>query len=247
LKSSPSDGGNVFLAFRLFAVPITWIVSLLGTSRAAVVTRLELLVRRNLPTGVRRLLRLGRHALVKGRSSPPLPRHLARDCRFSASRFDLVEALPKGGRIAEIGTYKGEFARHILAHCDPAELHLVDLDFSLLDPAVTADTRIRKHAGQSHEVLAGFPDRTFDWIYIDADHSYAGTSRDAFAAAPKVRGGGYLVFNDFAHLDPYLGAYGVHRAVVEFAIAKDWPFAWFAYDGDGLYDVALRRPIESDR
>jgi hypothetical protein len=63
----------------------------------------------------------------------------------------------------------------------------------------------------------------------------------------RKRYGGYLVFNDFAHLDPHLGAYGVHRAVVEFAIAKDWPFAWFAYDGAGLYDVALQRPIESDR
>ncbi len=73
-----------------------------------------------------------------------MPRHLARDCRFSASRYDLVEALPTGGRIAEVGTYKGDFARHILAHCDPAELHLVDLDFSLLDPVVAADTRIRK-------------------------------------------------------------------------------------------------------
>jgi Methyltransferase domain len=212
-----------------------------------VVTRFELLLRRNLPTGVRRLLRLGRHALVKGHTSPPLPRHLARDCRFSASRYHLVEALPTGGRIAEVGTYKGDFARHILARCDPAELHLVDFDFSLLDPAVAADARIRKHASQSHEVLAGFPGQTFDWVYIDADHSYAGTSRDAFAAAPKVGYGGYLVFNDFAHLDLHLGAYGVHRAVVEFAIAKDWPSAWFAYDGAGLYDVALQRPIDRDR
>jgi Methyltransferase domain len=207
-----------------------------------VVTRFELVLRRNLPTGVRRLLRLGRHALVKGETSPPLPRHLARDCRFSASRYDLVQALPPRGRVAEVGTSKGDFARHILAHCDPAELHLIDLDFSLLDPAVAADPRVQKHAGQSHEALAGFPDQHFDWIYIDADHSYAGTSRDAFAAASKVRAGGYLVFNDFAHLDPYLGAYGVHRAVVEFAIGMDWPFAWFAYDGNALYDVALQRP-----
>jgi len=212
-----------------------------------VVTRLELLLRRNLPTGVRRLLRLGRHALVKGEASPPLPGHLVQGCRFSASRYDLVEALPTRARIAEIGTYKGDFARHILAHCDPAELHLVDLDFSLLDPVVAADTRVRKHAGQSHEVLASFPDQTFDWIYIDADHSYVGTSRDALAAAPKVKPGGFLLFNDFAHLDPDLGAYGVHRAVVTFAIAKDWPFAWFAYDGSALYDVALQRPIERAR
>src|SRR5262249_9794096 len=55
--------------------------------------------------------------------------------------------------------------------------------------------------------------------------------------------GGYLVFNDFAHIDPYLGAYGVHRAVVAFAIAHNWPFRWWAYEGNGLYDVALERPL----
>lgn len=99
------------------------------------------------------------------------------------------------------------------------------------------------HQGPSHAVLAGFPDATFDWIYIDADHSYAGVAQDAAAAASKVRPGGFLVFNDFAHIDPYLGSYGVHRAVVEFAVAHRWPFAWFAYEAHALYDVALRRPL----
>jgi predicted O-methyltransferase YrrM len=204
---------------------------------------LELLVRRNLPTGVRHLLRVGKHLLRRGEGSPSLPAHLIEDCRFSASRYDLVAALPSAGRIAEVGTFKGDFAHHILLTCNPRELHLVDLDFSLLDPAVAKDARVRAHAGHSHAVLAAFPDEYFDWIYIDADHSYAGTSRDAAAAAAKVKAGGYLVFNDFAHSDPYLGAYGVHRAVVDFALKQNWPFAWFAYDGNALYDVALKRPL----
>ncbi len=62
-------------------------------------------------------------------------------------------------------------------------------------------------------MLAQFPDEHFDWIYIDGDHSYEGASRDARVAATKVKPGGHLVFNDFAHADPYLGAYGVHRAL----------------------------------
>lgn len=200
-------------------------------------------MRRNLPIGVRQLLRVGRHLVRRGEASPSLPAHLIEGCRFSASRYDLVAALPAAGCIAEVGTFKGDFARHILASCNPHELHLVDLDFSLLDPAVAKDGRVRAHAGQSHAVLAAFPDDYFDWIYIDADHSYAGTSRDAAAAAAKVKAGGYLIFNDFAHCDPYLGAYGVHRAVVDFALKQDWPFAWFAYEGNALYDVALKRPL----
>ena len=63
-------------------------------------------------------------------------------------------------------------------------------------------------------------------------------------AASKVKPGGYLVFNDFAHADPYLGAYGVHRAVIEFAVTRGWTFAWWAYEPHGLYDVALRRPVD---
>jgi Methyltransferase domain len=208
-----------------------------------VTTRFELVLRRNLPAGVRHVLRLCRHLLARGRSSPPLPAHLITACRLAACRSDLVAALPSGGRIAEVGSYKGEFAQVILARCNPAELHLIDLDFGLLDRALAGDARVRRHLGPSHQMLGQFPDDFFDWVYIDADHSFAGTSRDAQAAAPKVKPGGYLVFNDFAHIDPFLGAYGVHRAVVEFAIGQNWPFAWFAYDGSALYDVALQRPL----
>jgi hypothetical protein len=43
-------------------------------------------------------------------------------------------------------------------------------------------------------------------------------------------------------MDPWLGSYGVHRAVVEFATEHRWPFAWWAYERMGLYDVALKRP-----
>jgi hypothetical protein len=92
----------------------------------------------------------------------------------------------------------------------------------LLEPLVEQDARVQLHQGLSHEVLAIFPDAYFDWVYIDADHSYAGVTRDANAAASKVKPGGFLVFNDFAHMDPFLGAYGVHRAVVDFAVARSW-------------------------
>lgn len=207
-------------------------------------TRLSLSIRKRLPDGARRMLRLGRLLVFKGQSSYWIPAELFADCRVCASRYDMVGHLPRGGRIAEIGTQRGHFARHILGTCEPAELHLVDLDFSLLEPDVAGDARVKLHNGASHEVLASFPDAYFDWIYIDADHSYAGVSRDAEAAASKVKPGGYLVFNDFAHMDPSLGMYGVHRAVVDFICAHQWSFAWFSYDPNALYDVAIRRPAD---
>lgn len=191
---------------------------------------------------LRHVVRLSRHLVRKGRPSVPLPRELIEGCRVCASRKDLVAKLPRRARVAEVGTYRGEFARHMLDACDPGELHLVDIDFSLLDPSVAADPRVTLHQGFSHDVLAGFADESFDWIYIDGDHSYAGARRDAEVASTKVKRGGHLVFNDFAHADPYLGSYGVHRAVTDFAVAKGWPFVWWAYEVHGQYDVALQRP-----
>jgi len=111
----------------------------------------------------------------------------------------------------------------------------------LTDPRLR-DARVFAHCGWAHEQLAAFPDGYLDWVYVDADHSYEGTMRDAFAAAAKIKPGGFLAFNDFAHIDPLLGRYGVHRAVVDFAIQKRWPLRLFAFSPDALYDVALQRP-----
>ena len=207
--------------------------------------RLALAIRGRLPERLRQALRLTRHLVAKGQPSMAVPPELLAGCRMCASRNELVANLPRGGRVAEVGTYRGQFARYILGSCEPAELHLLDLDFSLLDPALAADSRVAMHQGLSHERLAQFPDDHFDWIYIDGDHSYEGARSDARVAAAKVKPGGHLVFNDFAHADPYLGAYGVHRAVVEFAVTRGWKFVWWAYEPNGLYDVALQRPLKN--
>jgi len=206
--------------------------------------RLEMRVRTRLPAPVRRAYRVAR-SLGDVPCSGPLPDALLADCRFCASREAMLDLLPKGGRIAELGTYRGDFARDILARSNPAELHLIDIDDSWFDPRSLAGPEVIRHLGLTHEVIATFPDGHFDFIYIDADHSYEGCHRDALAAAPKVKPGGYLAFNDFAHIDPWLGRYGVHRAATDFARAANWPMAFFAFQPAGLYDVAFRRPSQA--
>jgi predicted O-methyltransferase YrrM len=154
----------------------------------------------------------------------------------------MLAGLPSGGTIAEIGTDRGVYASHILKANMPAALHLFDLDFGACDPAVLSDPRVTLHEGATPETLAALPDGGMDWIYVDGDHSYAAVVADSAAAARKVKPGGYLVFNDFAHTDPFLGQYGVHRAVMEFVRDRQWPIVMFAYHPSALYDVALRRP-----
>ncbi len=205
--------------------------------------QLEMRARALAPAPLRTAYRIGQSTIVRQPLSPPVPQELLSGCRMFASRFDLIEALPRNGLVAELGTYKGDFARELLTRCEPSHLDIIDINYSLFDAAVGNDSRVTCHTGQSHTVIGTFPDEHFHWIYIDADHSYDGVCRDIAAAAPKVRPGGYVVFNDFAHIDPLMGRYGVHRAVTEFAVSNRWALSHFALHGAGLYDVALQRPL----
>lgn len=204
--------------------------------------RLEMALRARVPDRLRRAYRVARAAATDAPVSQPLPTHLVEHCRMCASRYELLSLMPKDGVVAELGTWRGAFAGDILKRAAPRRLHLVDIDFSQVPAALLADSRVTAHQGLTHEVLAEFADATFDWIYVDADHSYDGAMRDARAAAAKLKPGGYLLFNDFAHIDPGLGRYGVHRAVVDFMLAADWPMVYFALQTSALYDVALRKP-----
>ncbi|RED37987.1 methyltransferase family protein [Rhodopseudomonas thermotolerans] len=206
------------------------------------IDKLAVRLRLRLPANIRHLARVARFAVQSGRQSPALPQALLENCRFCADRLVMVERLPHGGVVAEIGCLRGEFSRDILRLASPKRLHLFDIDFSPLAADVRADHRVSIQEGPSPESLAVLPDGSLDWAYIDADHSYAAVVRDAAAAARKVKPGGYLVFNDFAHVDPFLGRYGVHRAVVEFAVQHRWEVAFFAYETNAVYDIALRRP-----
>jgi hypothetical protein len=174
--------------------------------------------------------------------SVEIPDSLLHGCKCVSNRIALISELTVNGCVAELGTFKGDFAKNILLRSSPTELHLVDIDFSRLNPEISSDPRVVRHLGFTKDALTKFEDEYFDWIYVDADHSYEGTLRDAKLSAPKIRSGGFLVFNDFAHLDTGYGRYGVHRAVSEFAVNMSWPLAFLAFSPDGLYDVALRKP-----
>jgi hypothetical protein len=70
---------------------------------------------------------------------------------------------------------------------------------------------------RSLEAAASFPERHFDFVFIDADHSYEGCRNDIAAWKGKVRPGGWLCGHDYttkAGRDV-----GVVRAVDEFCMA----------------------------
>ena len=194
------------------------------------------------PRPVRKFMRIARAVFHEEPFSPMLTQELVSSCRFVAERHDLLDVLPKDGVVAELGVLHGRFSKEILSRNTPRELHLFDLDFEKTDASVKDDPRVVLHAGALPASLSSLPPESCDWIYVDANHSYDGVARDAEAAASRLKPGGFLVFNDFAIIDPYFGQYGVHRAVCEFALKHQWRFVWFAFHNAGLYDVALEKP-----
>ena len=84
------------------------------------------------------------------------------------TRIVLLEHLPHGGTVAEIGTLHGDFAREILRIANPRELHLVDKFIEpraremAEDPSLKG--RVHVHEADSAEALKSFPDAFFDWI-----------------------------------------------------------------------------------
>ena len=206
--------------------------------------RFELVLRRLLPESVKRVLRLGRLAVQPVPPlAPQIPQAQLEGCQLLTDRIEMLRRLPQGGIVAEIGTYKGDFARAILDIMAPEKLHLADITFSLCRADVLADPRVERHEGLSVPFLQSCADASLDMIYVDADHRYEAVRADAAAAASKVKPGGYLIFNDFARIiRPGFGVLGVHQAVCEFAVTSGWSVAFFCLEGEALYDIALRRP-----
>lgn len=205
----------------------------------------ELALRRSLPEGLKAFARLARLAFQPAPpQAPVIPQSQLDDARLVNSRWELLQRLPHRARVAELGTYRGDFARMILDITQPAELHLVDVNFALCRADVLADARVHRHEMTTAAFLCASAMADFDWIYVDADHGYEAVVSDIAAARVRVKPGGLLVFNDFARIvRPGFGVFGVHQAVTEFAVESGWPVAFFCLNGEALYDIALRRPL----
>jgi SAM-dependent methyltransferase len=177
---------------------------------------------------------------------PDVPEEAVARCRVFPNRYAAIRSLATGGTVGEVGTQTGRFAAFIDEVSAPTSLHLFDLTLqhfevpALRDAAATG--RVVFHVGDSSRALAGLPAHTFDWIYIDGDHSYAGVRKDIDAAVRAVKPDGVLVFNDYTSWSPVEAqVYGVLRAVNELLAGGEWEMTYLAIERSGYHDVALRR------
>lgn len=149
----------------------------------------------------------------------------------------MYEHLPKQAIAAEIGVHRGENALDLLRLTNPKELILIDvwmgseINPSYYDPFPREEHEriyqelliklkgkpakvIRK---KSLEALAEFPDKHFNWVYLDAEHSYEAVSSELKAIEPKIVDNGIILGHDFC--DTYEG---LQKAVHEFMDQHEW-------------------------
>ena len=121
----------------------------------------------------------------------------------------LLDMMPQNSVCLEIGVSEGRFTEEILTVVKPKKLHLVDpwesephihyyeKVYAKFRGQIEAG-QVEIHRGKSKDVSENFPDRYFDWIYIDGNHSYKGVHRDLQLYYPKVKRYGFITGDDYS-------------------------------------------------
>ena len=152
----------------------------------------------------------------------------------------LLNAMNLTGTGAEVGVKCGVFSQYLLFHSKLSMLLLIDpwrhLDGYVDSCNVSDETfegylhatkinvgcfegRYRIMRMLSLEAAVLIADGTLDFVYLDADHSYAAVKADIAAWWPKVRKGGILAGHDYVQGLINNSEFGVIQAVSEFAKA----------------------------
>lgn len=142
----------------------------------------------------------------------------------STSRLDLWKRILRATKVqvmAEIGVWKGDFAKQVLEQCefidqyymiDPWE-NLPDWNkpFNVprevfdgvyaeaMEKTAFASTKIIVLRGRTKEVIDRIPDKSLDFAYIDGDHTLRGITIDLIKLLPKIKEHGIIGGDDFAN------------------------------------------------
>jgi predicted O-methyltransferase YrrM len=167
-------------------------------------------------------------------------------------------------RVLEIGTLAGDFADFMMRLWAPSQIVLVDRfdaqDYFDRDARFDPSSHMRfvedrfsgvsgceLRRGESADVLNQLikEGRTFDFIYIDAGHTYADVSVDLALASQLLSPGGTIGMNDYIMGDYYYDTvYGVVQAVNEFLVTnREYRITGYAFNRNLFADIYLNHSI----
>lgn len=171
---------------------------------------------------------------------------------LAMQRRKLLRYLPAGGHIAEIGVARGQFSRQVRSVCRPSLLVLIDPWMEQDQGQYFRDTnnvRQTQQDGRYNKILRTFASKkpgrecrvlrtfsvdaskhfengTFDWVFIDGNHSFEACLEDLRVWAPKVKNDGLICGHDYAaHASARSSRYGVVEAVSMFLSETSYSLA----------------------
>jgi len=107
------------------------------------------------------------------------------------------------------------------------EQEILDKQYEDFKKSVDDKPFVKIRRGYSFDVVNEFPDEFFDFVFIDADHTYEGCKKDIHDWYPKVKKGGVLCGHDYVHraIKTANGtlSFGVVEAVDEFIVGGKVP------------------------
>ena len=96
---------------------------------------------------------------------------------------------------------------------------------------------VTMHRMTSAEWFAQVEDKTFDWIYVDGDHTFEGCYFDLVEAAKKIKPGGVMLGDDYKSL-VWKGKEGVVKAVDKFTALNPQHKFTMLDKGQFKYEIA---------
>lgn len=177
------------------------------------------------------------------------------DARVISSREKVLALLPRGGKVAEIGVAFGEFSEKILKIMQPDIFYAIDVfkykgfwgrnifeeeNISHYDwyarkfKDLIEREKMKLAKGLSWDVMGGYPDNYFDYIYLDAAHDYESVKRDIEQIVRKIRKNGIVQFNDYTFSENF----GVIPAVKEMINQTQSRLLYYCL-GDAYADVVV--------
>ncbi len=173
------------------------------------------------------------------------------------SREQLISLLPKEAVVAEIGVLRGDFSSQILELTKPEHLFLIDCwdlcdffeaglsDYQLVVSKFDNNPKVSIIKNTSSEAAKNFPDNYFDWVYIDANHSYDAVKNDLETWFPKVKNGGFISGHDYfvpgTPGTPNYYSYLVVPAVNEFVAKYNLEITYLTNEPIASYAIQIRK------
>lgn len=118
---------------------------------------------------------------------------------------------------AELGVKFGSTSRQIFEQCDLEKYIGIDITWQVEAAKLYKESEFGEYIiGNTNNAYKMFDDEMFDFIYVDAAHTYLVFSEDLKQWWPKVKPGGMFFGDDYLVMtNPVEGIYGVVSAVEE--------------------------------